>query len=151
MSPGGGRDGLTILTGFVLGGWHVADGAAEPTVIEPVDPLEGGQFEVLEPTPWASAVHEFGLVEPVHRLRQCVVVESPRLPVNSVRKVIQISVRMVIHSGATIPADVLGAESFMDQSGLCSVPRPVGLAARGEDLGVVPEAVEQRRCGCASA
>ena len=49
MSPGGGRDRLTILAGFVLGGWHVADSAAEPAVIEPVDPLEGGQFEVLVP------------------------------------------------------------------------------------------------------
>ena len=35
--------------------------------------------------------------------------------VNSARKVIQVSGRMVIHSGATIPADVLGADSFVDQ------------------------------------
>ena len=36
--------------------------------------------------------------------------------VNSVRKVIQVSARMVIHSGATIPADVVSAESFVDQA-----------------------------------
>ena len=47
-------------------------------MIEPVDPLEGGQFEVLEPTPWASAAQEFGLVEPVHRLRRCVVIGVKR-------------------------------------------------------------------------
>ena len=35
--------------------------------------------------------------------------------VNSARKVIQISGRMLIHSGATIAADVLGAESFVGQ------------------------------------
>ena len=35
--------------------------------------------------------------------------------VSSVRIVIQVNGRMVIHSGATIPADVLGAESFVDQ------------------------------------
>ena len=41
-------------------------------------------------------------------------VEAAR-PVNSARKVIQISGRMLIHSGATIAADVLGAESFVGQ------------------------------------
>ena len=36
-------------------------------------------------------------------------------PVNSARIAIQVSARMVIHSGATIAADVLGAESFVGQ------------------------------------
>ena len=53
---------------------------------------------------------------------------------------------MVIHSGQRSLLTFLVLSPSLIRSGLCSVPRPVGLAARGEDLGVVPEAVEQRRC-----
>ena len=40
---------------------------------------------------------------------------AARQRVNSARIAIQVSARMLIHSGATIAADVLGAESFVGQ------------------------------------
>ena len=36
----------------------------EPSAVEPVDPFQGGQFEVVEASPGAAVVHELGLVEP---------------------------------------------------------------------------------------
>ena len=59
---------------------------------------------------------------------------------------VKVSARTVTHSGATIAADVLGAESFVGQvrSSLCSVTRSVRLPARAEDVGVVSETVEER-------
>jgi hypothetical protein len=42
----------------------------ETVVVEPVDPLEGGEFEVLEATPEALVSDQFGLVGLVDRLGQ---------------------------------------------------------------------------------
>ena len=46
-----GRDELTVVVGFELGGWDVADSRVQPTLVEPVDPFEGREFDVIEPTP----------------------------------------------------------------------------------------------------
>lgn len=59
---------------FELGGWDVAEGAVEAFGVEPVDPAERGQLEVLDGAPGTVAAGEFGLVEPVDRLGQRVVV-----------------------------------------------------------------------------
>jgi hypothetical protein len=43
-------------------------------MVEPVDPLEGGELEVVEASPGAAVADEFGLVEPDDRLGQRIVV-----------------------------------------------------------------------------
>jgi len=49
-------------------------GFEEPAVVEPVDPFEGGQFEVVESSSWASVADQFGLVETDDRLGEGVIV-----------------------------------------------------------------------------
>ena len=61
----------------VLGfGWRDAADVVvvEPSAVEPVDPFQGGELEVLEPPPGAAVADELGLVEPDDRLGQGVVV-----------------------------------------------------------------------------
>ncbi len=41
----------------------VAELAEQATVVEPVDPFEGGEFEVVEAPPGALVANQFGLVE----------------------------------------------------------------------------------------
>jgi hypothetical protein len=58
----------------VLGGWDVAAGAVQPVVVEPVDPLEGAHFDVVEAFPGASAADQLGLEQADHGLCGGVVV-----------------------------------------------------------------------------
>src|SRR5437763_17168184 len=39
---------FSIVAGFVLGGWDVADGFQQPAMIEPVRPIERGEFDGLK-------------------------------------------------------------------------------------------------------
>ncbi len=41
----------------------MAEFAKESSVIEPVDPFEGGELQVFEAAPRSLAAHEFGLLE----------------------------------------------------------------------------------------
>jgi hypothetical protein len=52
----------------------------EASVAEPVDPFEGGELEVIEAAPWSLVADESGLVEPVDRLGERVVVALPGEP-----------------------------------------------------------------------
>ena len=65
---------MTVVVGFELGGWDAAEFVEEAVVVEPVDPFEGGPFEVFEAAPGSAVADEFGLVEPIDRLGQSVVV-----------------------------------------------------------------------------
>ena len=66
---------LTVVEVFGFG-WRDAAGVVvvEPAAVEPVDPFQGGELEVLEPSPGAAVADELGLVEPDDRLGQGVVV-----------------------------------------------------------------------------
>ena len=55
----------------------MAEGAEQAVVVEPPDPLEGGEFDIFEPGPRTAGVDEFGLVEPDDRLGQGIVVGVP--------------------------------------------------------------------------
>jgi len=46
---------LSVECGFELGRWDIADGLQEPTVVEPVDPLQGGVLDVVDALPGAAA------------------------------------------------------------------------------------------------
>jgi len=57
------QHGVVALLGF--GRRYVADGLQEPSVVEPIDPFEGGELDGLEVSPWSAPVDHFGLVETV--------------------------------------------------------------------------------------
>ncbi len=65
---------LCIVSGLGLGWRDIADGLEKPSVIEPVDPFQGGDFHGLHAAPRTAPVDEFGLVEAVDRLGQGIVV-----------------------------------------------------------------------------
>ena len=65
---------LSVVGGFRLGRRDVADRLEETTVVEPVDPFEGGELDSLEAAPWASAVDDLGLEQAVDRFGESVVV-----------------------------------------------------------------------------
>ena len=64
---------MTIVAGLVFGGWDSSEFVEEASVIEPVDPFECGEFEVVEAFPWSLVSDEFGLVEPDDRFGQGVI------------------------------------------------------------------------------
>jgi len=55
---------LLVVVGFVFGGWDVSDRSEESGGVEPVDPFQGGVFDVVEASPGSSLADDFGLVEP---------------------------------------------------------------------------------------
>ena len=66
---------LTVVVGFVFGGWDVPDGFEDATVVEPVDVFEGGELDVFKVFPGSFDSDQFGLVEAeLVRLGQGVVV-----------------------------------------------------------------------------
>ena len=64
---------MSVVVGFVFGGWDVSDGSEESGGVEPVDPFQGGVFDVVEVFPWSSLTDDFGLEEPDHRFGEGVV------------------------------------------------------------------------------
>ena len=46
----------------------------DPPMVEPVDPFEGGELEIVEASPWPPVADQFGLVETDDRLGERVVV-----------------------------------------------------------------------------
>jgi len=56
---------LHVVVVFELGGRvGYVEFVEEAAVVEPVDPFQCGQFEVVETSPWSPIANEFGLVEP---------------------------------------------------------------------------------------
>ena len=56
-----GLGGLTVVAVFELGGWDESELAVQAAVVEPVDVLEGGELDMVEPLPGSSAAGELGL------------------------------------------------------------------------------------------
>ena len=65
---------LTVVVLFVLGGWDVSAGAVQPAGVEPVDPFQGGELDVVDAAPGPAPTDQLGLVEPDQGLRGGVVV-----------------------------------------------------------------------------
>jgi hypothetical protein len=63
---------FNAVGGFELDRQDTAERAAVPCVVEPVDPAEGREFDVIDSPPWSS-MDQLGLVEPVDRLGERVV------------------------------------------------------------------------------
>ena len=65
---------LSIVGGFVFGGWTVVAGRVKPTMVIPVDVLKGGQFEIVDAAPWPVPVDQLGLVQADHGFGEGVIV-----------------------------------------------------------------------------
>ena len=67
---------LCVVGGFGLGGRYVADRFEEASVVEPVDPFEGYEFDRFEALPGTTAPNDLGFVESVDSLREGVIVAA---------------------------------------------------------------------------
>ena len=65
---------MTVVEVFELRRWDAAEVVEDGAVVEPVDPFEGGEFEVVEAAPGAFVADKFGLVEAVDGLGERIVV-----------------------------------------------------------------------------
>ena len=68
---------LCIEVLFSLCWRDVSDGAQQAPVVEPIDPAEGGHFQILHVAPRTLTMNELGFVEPVDRFSQGVVIRIP--------------------------------------------------------------------------
>ena len=71
---------LTVVALLVLGRGGVDDGAVQAGGVEPVDPAEGGELEVVDSAERGVVADAFGLLEPDHRLRHRVIVRIAHGP-----------------------------------------------------------------------
>ena len=60
---------VTVVALFELGGSNVCAVAVQTPVVEPVDPFQGRELDVVEAPPGASPSDQFGLIEPEDGLR----------------------------------------------------------------------------------
>jgi hypothetical protein len=65
---------LSVVGGLEFGGWDVAAVLVQAAVDEPVDPLRGGDLDVVDGLPRPARLDQFGLVQAVDRLGEGVVV-----------------------------------------------------------------------------
>src|SRR5438105_3086439 len=63
-----------MVVGLCFGRWDVADRLEQAAVVEPIDPVQRGPLDVLARAPRRAPVDHLGLVQPVDRLGQRVVV-----------------------------------------------------------------------------
>jgi hypothetical protein len=73
----GGVLDLGIVACFRLGGWNSADGSEQASIVEPVDPFQGGELDGFQVSPRAAAPDHLGLVEAVDGLGEGIVVTNP--------------------------------------------------------------------------
>lgn len=59
---------VKIVGGFILGRGDVVEGAVEPDGVEPTDPGECGELDVVDGSPRSLLSDELGLVETVDGL-----------------------------------------------------------------------------------
>src|SRR5262245_61777672 len=74
-----GGERCRFLQGCIVGGIgfsrrHMADRLEKPAVVEPVDPFERGVLDGLQRSPRSAPMDHLGLVEPVDRLGERIVV-----------------------------------------------------------------------------
>ena len=55
---------LTVVLGLVLDRREVAQAAVQPAGVEPADPAQSGEFEVVDTAPGPFTFGALGLVEP---------------------------------------------------------------------------------------
>src|SRR5207245_10907776 len=63
-----------IVARFGLGGRHVSDWSEQATVVEPLDPFQGGELDKFQRTPRSPSADHLGLVKAVDALGQSIVI-----------------------------------------------------------------------------
>ena len=75
--------GLSVVAGFVFGGWDVPDGAVQPPVAEPVGVLGGGQFDLGEGLPGPFRLISSVLYRPIVDSIRALSRASPTVPMEA--------------------------------------------------------------------
>jgi IS30 family transposase len=65
---------LGIIARFGFGRRDISDWLEQSSIVEPVDPFEGGELDRLEAAPWAASPDDLGFVEPIDGLGEGVVI-----------------------------------------------------------------------------
>ena len=65
---------LSVIGGFRLGGWDIADGLEQAPVFEPVNPLKRGVLNRLEGVPQTTPMDHLGFEQANDGFRQSIVV-----------------------------------------------------------------------------
>src|SRR4051794_41410915 len=65
---------LGVVACLGLGRWDIADRLEETAVVVPVDPLEGGELNLLQAAPRATPPDHLGLEQAIYRLGERVIV-----------------------------------------------------------------------------
>jgi hypothetical protein len=76
---------LTVVDQFVFRGCEVVAGAVEASVVVPVDPFQGGEFDVVEAFPGSAVVDQFGFEQADLGFGQRVVPRRPLRLIASLR------------------------------------------------------------------
>lgn len=63
-----------VVAFLCLGRWNVAEGLQQPAIVEPVDLGQRRELDGFEASPRPTPVNDLGLVEPVDRLGEGVVI-----------------------------------------------------------------------------
>ena len=79
-SAGGWSLVLSVVGGLPFDGRDVAAVLVEAVVVEPVDPLGGGVFDLVDGAPGLAWFDQLGLVEAVDGLGESVAYELPTAP-----------------------------------------------------------------------
>jgi hypothetical protein len=58
-------DLLTVVGGLEFGRWDIAAGLEEPPMVEPVDVLQCGDFDLFDGPPRSARLDQFGLNSPI--------------------------------------------------------------------------------------
>lgn len=96
---------MSVVGLLILDGWHIVEVAVKPVGVVPVHPAEGGEFDVVDGAPRSlvGSSDQFGLVQPVDRLRQSV--DAPMCQ------------DFGLGSLAGLPVAVVGENSLVDLAG----------------------------------
>src|SRR5688500_11670305 len=65
---------VDVVRGLVLGRWDHAELGVQPAVVEPVDVVQRGVFDILKAAPGSFVANQLGLVEAVEGFGQGVVI-----------------------------------------------------------------------------
>ena len=71
---------LTVVAGFVLCRGKVVERAVQPVLIPPLDPCQGGEFDLFGGAPGAAGADQLGLVQPIDCFRDGVAVADSSSP-----------------------------------------------------------------------
>lgn len=59
---------------FVLGGWDIRKLTVQTPVVVPVAVLDGGDLDIVGPSPWSAVANEFGFIRRVERFCHRIVI-----------------------------------------------------------------------------